>query len=1275
MATIDFEKAHRILKDIGLDAEMRNCLARNKQLIPIADIVFKNNKYLTAQDKSNISTIAQSNPEGLKEAIGKLAEKIKKTSLKIDIKRLSDSLTTERNNLIRKVYKEYRKEYSLDVNRYNKSKKPWRDQRKSYRDYRSEVGSYFRHNKTSQQDKFKGKYLAEILSHWHYLQTAGQLSGVRQIFQINLKNIDALCDEGVIYRQKMDDIYLYAKNIENFKQYWSSQIEYVDAQFSRLDFTRRDRAIKQIVDSALLEKKWLLDKDYVAVLFDEVQKIHKNTMGNVTMKKWTNELGRENESTLGGFPPLPLFHQLLFAHELTLKRASSDMRKIEAPLSTAMVDLNPHQVDAGLFAFKGPMSRGAILCDEVGLGKTIEAGLVICQLWAEGKRKIIIVVPASIRKQWQNEMIEKFGIPCVIVDGFEYRQARKNGLTNPFDRDEVVIVSITFAANKASDISAVGRWHLCVTDEAHRLRNVYKKTGNVQSKKLKELFGSVPKILLTATPLQNSLLELYGLTSFVDDRFFGSEYAFRAKYMTDSEGREGQNLELLKKRLSGIATRTIRKQVQEYVPFTSRIAMLEDFTPTDEELALYDLVSAYLQRPEIASVQARQRHLMILIYRKILASSSFAIAATLQSLVKNLEKRLKGQKPASIENIVRDVDGYEEEEEEISESDEEVPDGVEEQTVKSNKPVSSENLRTELAELLEMEALAKSIQKNAKGDALLVSIEKAFSHARKFGWSEKAVVFTESRRTQEYLLNLLSVNGYKDQITIFNGDNSGPIAKRAFALWEKERTPLEGEGLLSKAAVIREALIFEFKNYTKIMISTEAGAEGINLQFCNIVINYDLPWNPQRVEQRIGRCHRYGQKNDVVVLNFLNRSNAADRRVFELLDQKFRLFNGIFGASDEVLGAIGSGVDFERRILDIYQSCRTEAEINTAFDSLQAELAEQINQKMVETRAKLLENFDDEVSTKFKVINRRVKEDLSVMDLMLSRLVVSVLDIADYEMADGCCSIEITDSTQKAKKREFASGSYYIGRFDRQRTSDRLHIAHPAVRQLISDTKITKSDAVHHVKLCYTAGRHKISQLEPYIGKSGVWAIYKVAFEGLDTEEHLIHCVIVNENDGWTALTQELADKFVGITAESMAEYSLPLLDEQLMDTALAKTLRGLSQKIGERNEEYYDAELDRLDVYAEESLMKLQDELKKQREELAEARQRKQKAETFDERQSMRKEIHKLELAYSQLSDKIAAENKRLFEEKDKEMKTLEKKLNLRIQKTCIAKALWVME
>ena len=166
---------------------------------------------------------------------------------------------------------------------------------------------------------------------------------------------------------------------------------------------------------------------------------------------------------------------------------------------------------------------------------------------------------------------------------------------------------------------------------------------------------------------------------------------------------------------------------------------------------------------------------------------------------------------------------------------------------------------------------------------------------------------------------------------------------------------------------MRTALIEHFRDHAPIMIATEAAAEGINLQFCSLVINYDLPWNPQRIEQRIGRCHRYGQKHDVVVINFLNERNEADRRVHELLTEKFSLFNGVFGASDEVLGTIESGVDFEKRILAIYQECRTPDEIDAAFKALQDEMDEQIRARMDDTRRALLEHFDEDVHARLKL--------------------------------------------------------------------------------------------------------------------------------------------------------------------------------------------------------------------------------------------------------------------------------------------------------------------
>src|SRR5207302_3169204 len=188
-------------------------------------------------------------------------------------------------------------------------------------------------------------------------------------------------------------------------------------------------------------------------------------------------------------------------------------------------------------------------------------------------------------------------------------------------------------------------------------------------------------------------------------------------------------------------------------------------------------------------------------------------------------------------------------------------------------------------------------------------------------------VFTESLRTQNYLLRVLADSPYKDGIVLFNGSNNDERSRQIYSEWRK-RHEWTDRVTGSRTADMRSALVDYFREQGQIMIATEAGAEGINLQFCSLVVNYDLPWNPQRIEQRIGRCHRYGQQHDVVVVNFLNQKNEADQRVFQILSEKFQLFEGVFGASDEVLGAIESGVDFERRIADIYQRCRRAEEIN-----------------------------------------------------------------------------------------------------------------------------------------------------------------------------------------------------------------------------------------------------------------------------------------------------------------------------------------------------------
>ena len=671
------------------------------------------------------------------------------------------------------------------------------------------------------------------------------------------------------------------------------------------------------------------------------------------------------------------YHSKYFAHELTRRFPADSAEKLAGAVASAQVDLNPHQVDAALFAFNSPLSKGALLADEVGLGKTIEAGLVLSQKWAERKRCILVITPSNLRKQWHQELTEKFFLPCRILESKSYNAAIKQGQFRPFESAEIIICSYQFAKSKAADVHAMP-WDLVVIDEAHRLRNVY-KPSNVIANTLKLALAGKHKLLLTATPLQNSLLELFGLVSFIDEHTFGDLKSFREQFANLNQD---QVFQALKARLKPMCHRTLRRQVTAYIPYTKRLPLVEEFTPEESEDRLYHLVSEYLQRDNLQALPASQRSLMTLVLRKLLASSTFAIAGALTSISNRLKLKLRKQEPTESlpeENLLDELDrDYEA-----------LDETAEEWAGDEPAEILTENdrkaLEQEIAELDAFAALATSIDHNAKGKALLKALGIAFAKAKELGGAEKAIIFTESRRTQSYLLRLLADSPFAEGIVLFNGSNTDDRSRLIYSQWLERH---QGTDRISGSgtADMRSALVDYFREQGRIMIATEAGAEGINLQFCSLVVNYDLPWNPQRIEQRIGRCHRYGQKHDVVVVNFLNRKNAADKRVFELLAEKFQLFEGVFGASDEVLGAIESGVDFEKRIAAIYQRCRKQDEIQTAFDQLQLELSLEINESMTRTRRNLLENFDDEVREKLKVQDEASKAYLSRYERLLMQL-------------------------------------------------------------------------------------------------------------------------------------------------------------------------------------------------------------------------------------------------------------------------------------------------
>jgi adenine-specific DNA-methyltransferase len=335
------------------------------------------------------------------------------------------------------------------------------------------------------------------------------------------------------------------------------------------------------------------------------------------------------------------YHAKYYAFELSKRFPSDSPERLAGAVASAQVDLNPHQVDAALFAFRSPLSKGALLADEVGLGKTIEAGLLISQKWAERKRCILIITPANLRKQWHQEITEKFFLPCTILESRSYNQAVKLGNFRPFEvPNSLVICSYQFARTKAAEVHATS-WDLVVIDEAHRLRNVY-KPSNIIANTLKQALAQRHKLLLTATPLQNSLLELFGLVSFIDEHTFGDLKSFREQFTNVNQD---QVFQTLKERLKPICHRTLRRQVTAYVPYTRRFPLVEEFTPEESEDRLYNLVSDYLRRDNLQALPASQRSLMTLVLRKLLASSSFAIAGALETVSKRLRKKLQKAEP------------------------------------------------------------------------------------------------------------------------------------------------------------------------------------------------------------------------------------------------------------------------------------------------------------------------------------------------------------------------------------------------------------------------------------------------------------------------------------------------------------------------------------------------------------------------------------------------------------------------------------------------------
>jgi ERCC4-related helicase len=936
------------------------------------------------------------------------------------------------------------------------------------------------------------------------------------------------------------------------------------------------------------------------------------------------------------------YHGKYFAYELTRQRRGGDVDRISQSLFDAAVDLNPHQIDAALFALQNPLVKGVLLADEVGLGKTIEAALVLCQFWAERRRRLLIICPASLRKQWANELSEKFQLPAQVLDARTVSDLRKQGIYNPFAQNAINIISFNFAAAMEQQLMSAP-WDLVVIDEAHKLRNAHRES-NRTGQAIKRAFASSRKVLLTATPLQNSLMELYGLSTVIDEQLFGDAVSFRSMYM-----RNGTDIPGLKARLSEFTRRTLRRDVLEYVRYTERKAVTIPFSPAASEQRLYELVSAYLQREGSYGVPHRQRHLVALVVRKLLASSTSAVIRTLETLLERLRKLDKEKKEDAnwLQNLI-EADDLDEELLEIEEVSEEVGDMSASYLVTSPPAIDRTRLSGEIAELEQYLELARAIPEDAKSHGLLQALDIGFARMQEMGAPRKVVIFTESRRTQDYLAAFLDSHGYRGNVVTFSGSNGGPAATVIYQRWLKYN--LGGDQVTGSPAIDRRtALIHHFRDEAQILIATEAAAEGVNLQFCNLVVNYDLPWNPQRIEQRIGRCHRYGQKFDVVVVNFLNLRNAADKRVLELLSDKFHLFDGLFGASDEILGRIESGVDFERRISEIYDTCRTADQIELAFAALQKELEDAIDERMRETQSKLLDHFDEGIHELLRIQRDKAEAQLDRIGRLFWRLTrLQLREHAEFEdnllgfvLRESPCENAPTGRYQLIRKGQLVPEHTYTYR-----------LTHPLGEHVL-DTGRRLSTPVACLQFDLSGHEARIVVLEQLSARQGWLELNLLQLDSFQHEEHLVFSALTDAGD---TLDHEACERLFSLCAKvGDCDFDPPSALAQLahrqIDAALSRAL--------EENNVYFQRERDKLEAWADDQIHSAEKQLQDTKDRIKDAKRRARVAETPQEQKIAQEELKELETRQRRQRQKIFEVEDEIEAQRDRFIEALERRMH----------------
>lgn len=912
-----------------------------------------------------------------------------------------------------------------------------------------------------------------------------------------------------------------------------------------------------------------------------------------------------------------LFLERYCLNMLRLKNAGNGVDRIGSALFSSKIKLTPHQIRAALFAFNTPLSKGVLLADEVGLGKTIEAGIIISQLWNEGKENILIIAPAALMRQWNSELYDKFHLDSYIMDRKMYNTRQRLGYTNPFRNSKsIIICSYQMCSACKDDIYNAG-FDYVILDEAHKLRNVYNEKA-VTANNVKYAIARYKKALLTATPIQNNLMDLYGLSTIIDDGIFGDKDVFKYNYLKNYE----ENKEDLESRLAQFTHRTLRNQVEQYIRFTKRIPHTFSFTQTSEEQELYNEIVS-LMHDDVGTkyiIPNAQKHLLLLILCKLMGSSISSVIGTMETILQRLNKL----KESSDRVAVIEAWNFDD----IDEEDD-LPEVI---------PVTEEIDFSELEiEIKRVEAIidkAKKVNIESKYLALKEALTYSFNHLRELGANEKVIIFTESKRTQDFLKEQLKKDGYAGVLT-YNGSNSDDESRAILSEWESKSGNSEKLNN-SKSVNMRTAILDKFENDGSILIATEAGAEGLNLQFCSLVINYDLPWNPQRVEQRIGRCHRFGQKYDVVVINFINSNNLVENRVYELLNNKFHLFEEIFGSSDEVLGKLNDGKDIENEIVNIYLACRTDQEINDAFDQLQEKYKDDIESTLMQAKSELLEHFDEDVQRLFDNVMTSAMENLSRFEQLFWRLTKCILE--------GQASF---DDDKMTFEYGFPPRTYcLLSRNENE--DDQIDYGLKTNLGLSVISQAEKANAEYgSVIFDFSNYKYNLSKIENHKGKRGILTVNKLLISSFEEEEN----IFINGiwEDG-TRIEDDVLEKLLRI---DMKEQYVERLSDSPLIGALMQDVKVHTEQLLKSSQEANNAllqdEIKRINAWADDKIQSTQLSVENMREQRKMLQKESDQATNMAEKEEIENQIQKLTRKIKQSWMMLADAEEEVEEERKK--------------------------